>query len=198
MMRDMTVMAQEGYLGPHLPELHVVDIPSMTEAAKDKGPWYLSPQQQAMHRHDRPSKKLLEALLAKGVTLQLQQSYSKKELPDFARNNQIELHEYKEQVTPGWEEKSKGLLQVLRERGLTERASLEKYALEGQIMQSLAKLTYISHFTAYLATRKISYKRETALHCLGTQFGVTVLLTPKYHAELAGEGVEYSWAHSKA
>ena len=31
-----------------------------------------------------------------------------------------------------------------------------------------------------------------------TQLGVTVLLTPKFHAELAGEGVEYSWAHSKA
>ena len=28
--------------------------------------------------------------------------------------------------------------------------------------------------------------------------GVTVQLTPKYHAELAGEGVEYSWAHAKA
>jgi hypothetical protein len=28
--------------------------------------------------------------------------------------------------------------------------------------------------------------------------GVTVELTPKFHAELAGEGVEYSWAHAKA
>jgi hypothetical protein len=26
---------------------------------------------------------------------------------------------------------------------------------------------------------------------------VTVHLTPKFHAEFAGEGVEYSWAHSK-
>jgi hypothetical protein len=25
-----------------------------------------------------------------------------------------------------------------------------------------------------------------------------VKLTPKFHAELAGEGVEYSWAHSKS
>jgi hypothetical protein len=28
--------------------------------------------------------------------------------------------------------------------------------------------------------------------------GVTVDLTPKFHAELAGEGVEYNWAHAKA
>lgn len=66
-----------------------------------------------MQRHDRPTGKirlverskklLLEALYAKGVTLQQQRGYSKKELQDFARNNQIELHDRKEQVTPGWE-----------------------------------------------------------------------------------------------
>ncbi len=29
------------------------------------------------------------------------------------------------------------------------------------------------------------------------QLGVRALFTTKYHAEMAGEGVEYSWAHSK-
>ena len=33
---------------------------------------------------------------------------------------------------------------------------------------------------------------------MSTQLEVMVHLTPKFHAELAGEGVEYSWAHSKA
>jgi hypothetical protein len=28
--------------------------------------------------------------------------------------------------------------------------------------------------------------------------GITVDFTPKFHAEIAGEGVEYSWGHSKA
>jgi hypothetical protein len=41
-------------------------------------------------------------------------------------------------------------------------------------------------------------EEETALQFLRTQLGVTVVLMPKFHAELAGEGVEYSWAHSKA
>ena len=40
-------------------------------------------------------------------------------------------------------------------------------------------------------------EEETALQHLATQLGVTVDLTPKFHAELAGEGVEYSWAHAK-
>ena len=41
-------------------------------------------------------------------------------------------------------------------------------------------------------------EEETALQYLGRQLGVTVQLTPKFHAELAGEGVEYCWAHAKA
>ncbi|KAI2503159.1 hypothetical protein MHU86_11262 [Fragilaria crotonensis] len=32
---------------------------------------------------------------------------------------------------------------------------------------------------------------------IGTKLGVEVMLTPKCHAELAGEGVEYMWACSK-
>jgi hypothetical protein len=33
---------------------------------------------------------------------------------------------------------------------------------------------------------------------LGTQLGVCVQLSPTFHAELAGEGVECSWAHAKS
>jgi hypothetical protein len=40
-------------------------------------------------------------------------------------------------------------------------------------------------------------EEKTALQFLGTQLGVSVLLTPKFHTELAGEGVEYR-AHSKS
>jgi hypothetical protein len=41
-------------------------------------------------------------------------------------------------------------------------------------------------------------EEETALQHLRRQLGVTVLLMPKFCAELAGKGVEYSWAHAKA
>jgi glutamine synthetase type III len=36
------------------------------------------------------------------------------------------------------------------------------------------------------------------LQYIATKIGVTVLLTPKCHAELAGEGIEYMWACSKS
>jgi hypothetical protein len=40
-------------------------------------------------------------------------------------------------------------------------------------------------------------EEETALEHLAARLGVKVRLTPKFHAELAGEGIEYSWAHAK-
>ena len=35
------------------------------------------------------------------------------------------------------------------------------------------------------------------MECVGRKLGVEVMLTPKCHAEIAGEGVEYMWACSK-
>jgi hypothetical protein len=38
---------------------------------------------------------------------------------------------------------------------------------------------------------------RTALQHVGDELGAAVIITPKFHAELAGEGVEYSWGISK-
>ena len=35
-------------------------------------------------------------------------------------------------------------------------------------------------------------KESTALQHVGSQLGVSVIITPKIHAKFAGEGVEYS------
>jgi hypothetical protein len=58
--------------------------------------------------------------------------YYQKELQDFACNYQIELHDWKELITPGWEGTPKGHLRALGEIELIERASLERYTLEEQ------------------------------------------------------------------
>jgi len=43
------------------------------------------------------------------------------------------------------------------------------------------------------------FKHElSTLQILGQEIGVAVDATPKYHAELAGEGIEYSWGYSKS
>ncbi len=208
MMRETTILAEEGFLGPHLPELHVTDTQSMIFLANDSGPWYLTPDQWALQQHNRPTgkaklverskKQLLETLKERGVMLQQQRGYTKKELQDFARNNQIELYDCKEIIAPGWEGKPKGLLQVLGERGLIERAALERYTLDGRKDTITGKIDFQYSLRSLLGKCQDFKEEETALQFLGTQLGVTVLLTPKFHAELAGEGVEYSWAHSKA
>jgi hypothetical protein len=66
------------------------------------------------------------------MTLQQERGYTRNELQEFARHNRIELSEQKEVITPGWQGKRKGLLQVLWERGLIESEVFDKYTVDGQ------------------------------------------------------------------
>jgi hypothetical protein len=202
-------MANEGYLGPHLPLLLVIaDTQSLLFKVDNVGPCYLSADQQRTQRHNRPTgktkvvewskKELLKALKEKGVTLQQQQGYTEKELQDFEGNNCIEVSDIKEQIAPGWEGKPKGLMQVLGERGLIERALLEKYTLEGRNDAIKGKVDVCYSLRHLMAKCRDFKEEETAIQYLGTQLGVEVILTPKFHAKLAGKGVKYSWAHAKA
>ncbi len=77
-------------------------------------------------------------------------------------------------------------------------ASLDKYTLDGRKDPITGNID-LQFSIRYLLSEYTNFKEEeTALQCLGTQMGVTVQLTPKFHAELAGEGVEYSRSHAKA
>ena len=79
---------EEGFLGPHLPELRVADSQSMVFRANEIGPWYLSPTQQTLQCHDHPrgktksveksKKELLDALKERGVMLQQQRGNTKR------------------------------------------------------------------------------------------------------------------------
>lgn len=207
-MRDTIILQDEGYLGPHSPILKAGDTQSLVYLESDSGPWYLSPEQRQSQRHDRPTgrskrverskKVLVECLRAAGVTLQQQRGYTRKELQEFAKNNGIDLHEQKEVVTFGWERQPKGLLQVLWERGLIDCEAIDKYTVDGRkdIISGKVDLQY--SLRGIMSNCRDFKEEETALQHLGRQLGVTVMLTPKFHAELAGEGVEYSWAHAKA
>ena len=126
-----------------------------------------------------------------GVTVQQQ-------LQDFANIRGIDRFEEKETIATGWQGKAKGLLQVLWERGLIPEQSLEKYTNDGRkdpITGTIDLRFSLRHILGECTDFK---EEETALQYLGTQIGVTVQLTPKFHAELAGEGIEYCWAHAKA
>ncbi len=83
---------------------------------------------------------LVDALSAAGLILQQQRNYTKIELIDFAKNNNVDLHEDRELVIPGWQGQPKGLKQVLWERGLIDESALEmhirggrKYSITGKV-----------------------------------------------------------------
>ena len=115
------------------------------------------------------------------MTLQQKQGYTKTELHKLARANGVETHKQDDKFLPSWEGKSKGVLQVLWERGLLNPQLLDKYTLEG---------------------KKIQYQgRATSKICFVTSLPnalIQVRLTPKFHAELAGEGIEFIWGHAKS
>jgi hypothetical protein len=92
----------------------------------------------------------------------------------------------------------KGLFQVLWERGLILEHSFERYTLDGR-KDAITGIVDLHYSLQNLLAECTGFKEEeTALQYLGTQLEVTGQLNPKFHAELAGEGVEYSWAHAKA
>ena len=89
-MRETIIMSQEGYLGTHSPILRVGDTQSMVFKTDDCGPWYMTPDQRELQRHDRtlgkrskPAEKtkkaLLEDLNERGVVLQQKRGYTKAE-----------------------------------------------------------------------------------------------------------------------
>ena len=87
---------------------------------------------------------------------------------------------------------------MLCERGLIRTELLDKHTLDGRKDTITGKVDLLFSLCHLLAECTDFKHEETALQYLGTQLGVTVQLTPKFHAELAGEGIEYSWAYAKA
>ena len=133
-----------------------------------------------------------------GVSVPRGTNHNKKELQEFATNSGVDLYVDKEDGSQGWEGAQKGLLQVLRERGLIDPENVSSYTVDGRKDPITGEVNNSSSLR-YLMGRCTDFRdEETALEHLALQLGVEVILTPKFHAELAGEGIEYDWAHSKA
>ena len=100
-----------------------------------------------------------------------------------------------QKLVSGWWGKVKGLLQVLRERGWINEQLLHKYKIvardeDGCVIPEFSLLHLLENCT--------DFKNETSqLEYLCEALGVRAVITTKYHAEYAGEGVEYSWGLSK-
>ena len=99
-------------------------------------------------------------------------------------------------VQTGYVGKGKGYLQVLWERGFIDVQRLKDYKIrvedeDGKVVPELSLRHMMQSCTDF--ANEVSQLEHVA-HCLGAH----VIITTKYHAEYAGEGVEYSWGFSKS
>ena len=143
----------------------------------------------------RTARKDLEAA---GVSLQRGKHHTKLELQGFAEKNRIPLRISRPVVKDGWLGKPKGLLQVLWERGLIDATKRSAYTLDGRKNRDTGEVNSSMSLRRIMSECHDFVNEETALQVLGRKLGLIVDRTPKFHAELAGEGIEYSRQCSKA
>jgi hypothetical protein len=113
-----------------------------------------------------------------------------------AENNGI-LNKIEEQIIEeGWESKLKGMLQILWERGWIDEGRLQDYTVNGQ-KDALGTTINDTLLRYLLGNCEDFINKKSMLQYYGRMMGVLVDRTPKCHCELAGEGIEYSWAAAK-
>lgn len=90
--------------------------------------------------------------------------------------------------------KAKGIDQVLFERGLLDPSA--KYTLDGKL-DKFGNLIPGTSTKVMLSSCSDFKNQPNLLQELVQQRGHILLSSPKCHPELAGDGIEYAWGHSK-
>ncbi|KAG7357622.1 hypothetical protein IV203_002310 [Nitzschia inconspicua] len=96
----------------------------------------------------------------------------------------------------GWVGEPKGLLQVARERGLIDHNNHHLYSAnpkknpDGTLNDEKSLRSIVGQCTDF-------QNELTHLQVMANELKVQVMFTPKFHAEMAGEGIEYSWGFAK-
>jgi len=178
----------------------------------DDGPFYLSNAEQQAQKNaymtgrkvqrKRRKAELIQMLNEKKIST-LGTYKSAQEIQRLAIENGIELEEEIDETTQGWLNQPKGLLQVLWERGwINPDVPLSDYVKDkreswlddkGQLLPAF-KDDFQNFSLMYLLSECPDFKHEKlALEQLATDLSslgelrIEILLSPKYHCELAGE-----------
>jgi hypothetical protein len=171
---------------------------------EDAGPFWMGTNDCILNRHDkvvhgnpsitpRNKSELILELRGKGINTK---GKNKKELVAVCINNSIPITCEVPKIKEGWVGKAKGLLQVLWERGFIDTNKLSSYTLTGR-KDALGNVDLSFSLLHLMELCPDFLNEEGMMQHVGTKLGVEVMLTPKCHAEMAGEGVEYMWACSK-
>ena len=214
--RDTTV--QE--VGTYHPTLQVGSVQKMHFVNQDEGPFWLTEQQRQQQKYNQPlgtqtEKEKTKAELLVDVRMSgfdtSKRRYLKKELQEICTARNIPLTLVAGDFIPGWMGQEKGMLQVLFERGYIDITKV-KSARSGRYSK-LGKKGDFEFGELTAEGKKYALKHiinecsdflqektdlEHLLEEISTDINTfSVLYTPKFHCELAGEGIEYSWGVSK-
>jgi hypothetical protein len=214
MMRN-TIMV-DGCLGPHEKQLTVGDTQTMVFSENDDGPINMPIGIRDTKKYDivigkKTKEKTKSEILQELVTTRgfhPKRNFAKKELENYAKLFNLTLHHEVDDIKEGWVGKPKGIYQILYERGWIDLSKkYSAYTLDGKeewkdesgsIMDP-----YLPYCMRHLLAACPDFRDEiTAMEDLcenvsTNECKVSILYTPKYHCEIAGEGIEYAWGLSK-
>jgi len=189
----------------------------------DDGPFWLDDHERSSSKFDiildgqsekeKTKIHLLSDLRVAGVDTTTRR-FLKPELIELCIANNIPITIPSQNIKPGWCNKPKGMLQILFERGWIDRTLVKtarsmRYSKKGKtkdVSEDTGELLheYRKYSLSYLLSQCKDFQQQKSdLEQLCDEISVdivnfvSVLFTPKFHCELAGEGIEYSWGASK-
>jgi hypothetical protein len=223
LLRNTKIEQSDGYLGP----FHDVNNPKMVQVGEeqqmvysvgahvDDGPFYLTPEKREASRNsnefllpsekqgekDKTKRELVDEMMDTPLGIaEGRNALSKMLLRDLQKSAANLGIDTKKHVThrtvSGWEGRGKGMLQILWERGWINVNKLSEYKM---VLQDDAGFIVKDYSLSILMGSCTDFANEKSqLEYVCQSLGVEALITTKYHAEYAGEGIEYSWGASKA
>ena len=224
-LRRTLIEKKEGYLGPfhcvtnpnmvQVGEEQQLVYPDEEDVTPDDGPFHLTAAQRELSMRDKmvelppekicekekTKKELVDALIttdhgtnAGRLTLS---KMTVRELRKLASNLGVPTtRTVTQRFIPGWAGKGKGLLQVLWERGWVDDSKASQYK---KVVTDDAGFPVKEFSLEMMLDSCIDFVNEkTQMEFVCDSLGAEALITTKYHAEYAGEGIEYSWGAAKA
>ncbi|CAJ1937427.1 unnamed protein product [Cylindrotheca closterium] len=162
-----------------------------------------STNEQPMFRYHFKKGELAEKLQALGKAI----NGNKADLQKRCTDNGIAISEMRMKIKQGWENKPKGMLQVLWERGFIDTAVpkselWKKYPEKGQkdnlglVMPGTALKEMVADLPDFQDEKTLLQYHAEGRSTAGCQ--IMFIRSPKCHPEIAGEGIEYDWAGIKS
>ena len=119
-----------------------------------------------------------------------------KKMKEIATSLSLPLEIKIDELTPGWKGQLKGLVQVLWERSFLTLENYKSFIQRGS-KDKYGNANKDTSLVLLLSACKDFINETTLLQDTLAKRGVNVIRTPKAHAELAGEGIEYTWGNTK-